>query len=433
MNILSATCRYRPIRCAAWLAFLPALVGCPVAPVADPWQACIAEPNESCLLDLAQASLEQIPAATDWISAAVELTFAQQAAGRAAEAGETLAQAVTLLERVPDSAQRVKSLIEVAEALGKAGSKNQVEVVLAQGESEVGALPDEQTRFDLVGKLAGLRAASGTTAAALATAQSMPTTTENLASFKARALSEIAQHQAKQGDWVATRATLDSITMGLPYFASTARTQIAELVSVGEADQVSDLVAESEAIARSQTDGYFVAGALRKLGELQAHWGRTDRALPLFRDAVEHAKRAATPQERARALARVVTALADAELLAQAKTVIPIALGIAREEESELLRHWAFYEIAGAASFSGDFETAREILVEIPVNANRSGKSLRSATQRDVAWGLARHGRLNEAIELLQTTEGLREQVQGLSRVVRLMRNPGMAALPRYL
>ena len=209
---------------------------------------------------------------------------------------------------------------------------------------------------------------------------------------------------------------------------------MAELAFAADNDALAErLLTEADSIARAQDDGYFVAGALRDIGKAYYRGGNREIAMRYFTDAHAATGRAKSPQHKARSLSRVGTGLSDCGLYADAKRVIPAAREWAEQAKAPVFNNWAFYEIAGSAAFAGDFDTASELLAVIPDMKFSNATSLKAATQRDVAWGMARHGQLDGAVAMSTSIEKPRERVQALSRVVRLMVDPKMDAFPRYL
>ncbi len=399
----------------------------------DPWTECQAAPRQQCVLDLAEAALQEVGDDHDWIAAAVETALAMQVSGRDDGGLALLHQARDRAMAAEAVTAQAKSLVDIGNALVALGDIAAVEQIVMSGEELLLAIEDDNTRWDLTGKFASLRAGIDAAKAALAVTDKMPSSGYLLASHKARTLNEIATHQAANGHFDAAVATIARITMGLPYYRSTARSKVAGLAPADRGEAIEALLAEAEVIARGQDDGYFIAGALRMIGTFHVNHGNDARALALFDDAAGHARQARSAQEQARALSRVATALSDGKQYARAVELLLVALTIAETEPEASLRAWAHYEVAGSAGFAGDFELASKVLTTIPMDAELGGKSIKRAAQRDVAWGLARHGKLPEALESLGNLPPSRERVQALARIVRIIHDPQMAALPRYL
>ena len=409
------------------------IIGCASTPSAEPWQACIASPNEACVLGLAERSLDNIEEDQSWINAATEVALAQKAAGRDDQARSVLEEAQRRSNNIDDPTDRLDGLVDVAKTMSKTGAKDTARNVLMDAQPLLQRIADTESRWDRLGKLAAAISEAGFAREGLQLALGMPEGTPNQASFKARTLSEIAFQQMSQHGLDAGLGTLSGIDMGLPYYQSTIRSRMARTLLSEYANEAGRLAAEAEEIARAQKDGYFSAGALRQVARFEFDRGESTRGLELYVEAAKLAATAGTAQERARATSRVAAALADNREYPTAAQVVESAVLLAQEEQNEALRHWSFYEIAGSAAFCGDFNTAYRLLDEIPESTMLSGKSVKSAAQRDVAWGLVRHGRTREALGLANEMVSHREKAQALARIVRLMRNSAMPALPRYL
>ena len=158
-----------------------------------------------------------------------------------------------------------------------------------------------------------------------------------------------------------------------------------------------------------------------------------NKALQLFDDAASLSDKARTPQHKARALSRIATVMADLGLEEHTVPYLRQAAVTAKTEASQAMRRYSFYEIVGSAYFANNSAVIADIMDDIPTAPFGSASSLRDATMRDIAWGLARHGDWDRAAAIARAIESPRERVQALSRLVRLIRNPDMNALPRYL
>lgn len=393
----------------------------------------------ACVLTQANEELDRVEVDSDWITAAIEIAIALDAAGRQGEAAAILTGAEKRAATLDDAGQRSAALGQIGGALAGFGSRGAVlrEAVLnviADGEYHLGSVSDPRKHQDILGKLAVARALAHDEDAALAIAGRMPQSDDNLAALKARTLHDIAPIQAEHGDLDSAVETLAAIDMGLTYYRAASRSDVAKIAAeAGRIDLANELLNEADKIAREQNDGYFVAGALRHIAEAWAAMDDERRALAYFKDATDGARRAMAPQQQARALSRIATALADYGYYDEAKAVVPEAIDIAGTERSDDLRYWAYYEIAGAAAFAGDFDAAFGLLGEISPSVAFSGTGLKGAAQRDIAWGLARHGQLSKALATAHDIDAPRMRVQTLSRIARILSDPAMPALPRYL
>ena len=387
--------------------------------------------SEDCLLSLAEASLRDTMGPVDWVGAAGGLALGLCAADRKDSARAVLAEAQSRLSEIGEPTDRIDASLELSKAFRQCLVFDQARRLAQDSQGLTNTLEHDDTRWDRLGNVAAELAAMGDIAAALDIATSMSEVSPNQASFKARTLGNIAVHQAEHARFRDAGRTLANITMGLVYYRATARTRIANLAPFERTSE--EFAAEAERLARGQDNGYFSAGALRQVAAFEFGRGNKEKALKLFQEAAGLAGTAATPQERARATSRVATTLADYEQYESAAELVRRAELLAHHEASEHLRHWAYYEIAGAAAFAGDFQRALRLLDAIPASTRFGGKSVKSAAQRDVVWGLARHGRTEQALELAQRIVSPRERVQAYARVVRLLRTPQMPAHPRYL
>ena len=393
---------------------------------------CTADPDADCVLAVAELDLQTVDDDRAWVTAVSELAIA------AAEIGQT-ERALGLLNRSGERthdlepAESAGALQELAHAFSVSGAEGRATEMLDAAEAAQALVGDRHKQADLNGKLIVLRA-QGDLSSRVRTALEMPQADDNLAAYKARTLHELAPLQAQAGHFDAALETLAAITMSITYYQAVARSDVAAIAGVaGKRDVAEAQFRRAEDVARGQSDGYFVAGALRQIGDGYSRLGQADVASGYFADAAAGARTAKTIQEKARALSRVATSLADHAQYDNARHLVREAIGVAADEPSEPLRAWAFYEIAGAAAFSGDFASANEALEQIAASVAFSGVSVRSAAQRDVAWGYARHGRLDAAVGTAMGIVTARERVQAYARIVRLIADSDMAALPRYL
>ena len=401
-------------------------------PVADSMR--VVDTRLAQVTSLATDTLATIESDNDWIQAATEIALALELAGRPRDAVDMLDRAATRAAALEDNVVRASAEALIIAALLDLGSDAAAAGNIANATRAAEAIDDDGKRWDALGKLAVLNARAGNIDAALTFAIGMPESDDNLASYKARTLHDIAPLQARENDIDAAVSTLSLMTMGLPYYRAAAASDVAIAAdAAGRSADAEALLEEAAAIARGQTDGYFVAGALRHVAVAYSEIGDAPRASGFFAEALDASLSGASPQHRARAVSRAATSLADVGELEAAKSALPNAVDIARSETREPFQLWAFYEIAGSAAFAGDFEMAMELMEAVPPSFRFGANSLRAATERDVAWGLARHGRVDEAMALAVGIESPRESVQALSRIARVIDDPEMIALPRYL
>jgi len=396
---------------------------------------CVKNPVESaCILSLAKTTLAEIESPDDWITGAAEYAEALNSAGRVDDAHQILLQTEDRVDKIETSAKKITALNSIASGLisidQRAASINLLDRALKLTEG----IETESQRWDKRGKLISSKFKANSSLQILNSISDMPETTENLAAFKARTLKEVAETQSVSGQILDAKNTIDQMTMGLTYYKSTALSHVAQQALQHDQMKLAfKMLEEAEKIARSQTDGYFIAGAIREAGKAYLRAGETARALDLFKEAEVATLKGRTPQHRARSLSRIATSLSDCNMFENAKSLLRESIMRAEKETSEIMQPYAFYEIAGSAAFSGDFDTAQELLSRIADEPFGDATSLMGATQRDVAWGLAKHGKIREAIDLASSISTPRERIQALSRIIRIIHDEDMQALPRYL
>lgn len=382
----------------------------------------------------AELALNDIDSDADWVLAATELARAMQAMARTDAATALLRRAASRAAGLAEPTGKANALSLVAAAMIDIDSASKLEETLANARDAADAIAEDAKRWDMLGKLAATDAQAGGLSPALAVAMGMPQSDDILASYKARTLHDIAPAQAGQFALDSAVDTVRKIDMGLPYYRAAAASDVAiEAHAQGRPDIAAMLLSDAESVGRSQTDGYFIAGSLRHVAVAHASMNDTPAANRFFADALDAALLGESPQHRARAMSRVATSMADVGHFEAAIAAMPKALELARGEDREAFRWFSFYEIAGSAAFAGDFATATQLLQEIPPDFAFGSNSVKAAAQRDVAWGMARHRRLDDALDLALAIDSPRERAQALSRILQLQMNPDMIALPRYL
>lgn len=388
----------------------------------------------ACVLALAATALEQIDSPREWVAGATELAVALGAEGKRDRALELLDRAIARSHEIPNPADRIEELIALGTILTTLESLDRAEQVASSARHLLTRVEDAQKRWDLYGKLTSSEAKYADADLVLMAALSIPQNDSALASFKARTLREISATQAQKGDFQAARKTLDQLSMGLSYYHATARSDIAlSAFAKGKTTLAIKLLENATTIARAQSNGYYRAGMLRDVAEALSSAGMSEQAAPLFQESIVAARVAASTQEQARALSRAATGLSDYHLFQDAIPILEEAESLAHEIESENVRFWALYEIAGSWAFAGQYDRALALAAQIPAIPYGSAQSLRGAVIRDIAWGMARHGQLNRALEAAKQISTAREKVQAFSRIVRVLNQPSMTALPRYL
>lgn len=382
-------------------------------------------------------AVEDLPLAdkpADYVDAVAEITRAEWCVNAASEAASArIAGAIDRTSSIENSVDRANALVTVLQAM--AGKQAASDAEFGALAAAIGAIEDTEKRWDLHSKHAATLAQHGRYASAMRLAGNMPSGDGNVGSFKARGYHDIAIASAKRLQATNVDDALARIQSGITYYQASARSQAAAALARGGEDalQVERLLREADAIARRQTDGYFAAGTLRRIGDAYALSGALPTAMDYFEDATRQAETADAAQKRARAISRVATALADHGQYSAAAALLPSAVGQAEEEQNAALKAWAYYEIAGSAAFAGEFDLAGALLLKIPKDLAFTGKSLQAATRRDIAWGLARHGQTEAARSMAASIAPARERIQAYSRIGRVLCNPAMIALPRYL
>lgn len=387
-----------------------------------------------CILINAEETLSLIDDPFDYATSAVELAIAQDANGNKNKTWQLFDQAIEHASKIEDKARKETAMSDIALALSKVKANEQAMGVIETINSFALDIEDPVKMQDLKGKAITATAVHGDAAMAVALAYELPVGNFTLDSFKARTLREVASQTAKKGDFKTAVDQLSKITMGLPYYSSMAHSDIATTAAkMDEIGLIPEVLENATSIARGQDDGYFIAGALRDIGVAYVNYGDDHLAGQYFEEALEGARNANTFQEKARSMSRIATRMADVGITSSSLEILNEALSLARQEESELFRNFSLYEISGSAAFCGQFEMTRTLLEEIPDIPFSSTSSLLNASKRDLAWGLAKYGDFSGAIAAANSIETRRERVQTLSRIARIIIDPKMVAIARYL
>lgn len=399
--------------------------------------ACAAERTiaTSCLIDAAQKLLVAIGDQQDKLDGTIEVALAMSTADRRQEAEDMLTGAWKRLA-APASADifHLEGLSALAVAAKNIGSYAVGSRIADEAIAFAEPMENTPKKWDFLGKLAAVYVAGGNAQAAGQLIEQMPESDYAYAAYKARSIREMAAQFAKQSDFYAAQSWIGRITMGLPYYRATARTDVANhAIEASNLELANKLAAAAAAMAPTFENGYFVAGALREVGEVFGALGDHEQALSYFERAFIEAQLAPSKQEMARAISRIATGLSDHGYYRQAAQYLDRSITIANEIATENLRSWTMYEIAGSAAFAGEFEMAAALLQNVPNTPFSATQSLRSSAKRDLAWGFAKHGKPHEALAVVSEIETKREKIQALSRVIRAAIDPKMKALPRYL
>ena len=384
-----------------------------------------------CILQRAEAALSEVETPFAWVTAATELAPAMQSLGRGGEAVALLREAEERLDGIEGSAKRGTAASEIALSLGELErSESAGEIV----EALRGRLPamEGDKRADLRAKLVSARAVHGELDRAVELAGALPAESDMEEAWRGRTQREVAAKLAESGRWGQALELVRGIDADFTYYRGVAMTDVmGEAARAGRGDLLPELLAEARRVAGEQENTYYSAGILREAGLAMADAGREAEARELFAEAAEAAREANKVHERARALSRVAAAMADAGL--STGGLLREAARLADGEGSEVMRGFARYEVAGSAAFAGELELARELAMMLPDEPFGSAGSLRGAAERDVAWGLMRAGRAEEALAMAESIGSARERVHALARLARLAEDRNMRSMRRYL
>lgn len=390
------------------------------------------QPN--CILAQAETVLRGIVPVGDSIAASSELAVAYDSTGDVDRSTALLAQSASLVADLVDAKAKAGALSDLATAAASLVPNPSVASLVEQLEELAAEIPEPDTRWDLLGKIYGARAVHLGLANVESQVLAMPEDSFAQSAYKAVTIRKLVGLAAKQGDFERARKLAALLTMSLDYYRSMANSDIAlQALKAGNNAVMDETLAEAEAIARGQDDGYFVAGALREVAQVTFRTGNAEASKRLFDDARAGARAANSSQEKARAMSRIATRMGDIKHTQDVEATIAESITLAESEQDEALRNYSFYEIGGSAAMSGGFEIARGVVSRLPDTPFGTARSLRGAAQRDLAWGLARAGRADEALTVATSIETARERVAALSRIVRVLNDPDMQSLPRYL
>lgn len=388
----------------------------------------------NCILQTAQQHLVEIDDDFSWSTSAVELSLAKDAIGDTEAAWQLLATSIQRAETIKDQKIKANALLEIASSLSYMQKNTRFPELHSRLSLLVPKLENADKRVDITGKLYTARAAHGDYIAAYKDALKLVAENATQDSYKLRTVREISAKMAKRDDFDAAIQALSNLEGDFTYYQGTARTDISTVaIKAGRQDLTPKLLADAVKVGRSQKNKYFAAGILRDVGYNYLKLGNSEQASLFIDEARSSARIADKPNGRARSMSRIATKLADAGHLDLSEDIINESIELARKVESPTMLNYSLYEIAGAAAFSNQLASAKSLLTEIPDDPFGSATSLRSAVQRDLAWGLARYGKTAEAIQTAEAITSPRERIQALSRIIRLLKEPDMKALPRYL
>lgn len=391
--------------------------------------------SAECILELAQSELDKIEDDYLWAASAIELVVAYDENKNSSEAWQVIQQVLAKTRLLDADKSRETLYGELLSALESMQKSNNYFQVKDQLGVAIANVKDEIKRLDLMGKLLVFQAAQGQYAEALAQAIAMPETTDAQKGYKARTLKDVSMQIAKQGDFEVAVSAARNVDMSMPYYRAVALADIARLaIASGDSELAMAILQEAESLGRAEENGYFRAGALRDVACGYVLIGERNSAVGLINDARSAARVANSPNERARSMSRIATKLADCGLNDYASEIISEAIALAETiEDASAIKNYSYYEIAGSAAFSAQYDVAEDIVNKLPSTAFGNATSLLAASQRDLAWGVARGGNVAQALEIAKGIGSPREKIHALSRLVRIVNNPNMDALPRYL
>jgi len=386
-----------------------------------------------CLLLSAQNTLDKAEDAFIFASGSAELAVAYDVSGRHEEAANLISEAIERASAIEDIKKKGSAFGEIMTAIASLSNTNHANKWAASILAKSTDL-EERTVADISAKAVVTRGVHGDVKAAYQEAMNLPQTSQIEGYAKAIALRKFASLLAKKGDFESAQDAVNAVTMSIDYYKALVRTDVARIAhDKGNNEVAENLLNEAIPIARSLENGYFSGAALRDVAFSYHGMGQEDKAQSFFTEALEATGNADKQNEKARATSRIATRLADAGLKNNTKPVLEKAAAFAKDIESDVMQSYSYYEIAGSAGISGQFDLAKKWLENVPENPMGSTSSIHSAAKRDLAWGLTRYGKTKEALEVVNTIKAPREKIHSLSRMVRVLKDPKMEALPRYL
>lgn len=413
--------------------FIPGLAACETVRNAETRTVSISkDQNATIILDEMQASLNGIE--TDEIRgiAATEFTLALHAAGRDAQALETIRDAEQHISGITDPTASLKAQLAFAEAYAKIGAIEDAEAMIETAERLLNFVETDLGRADLQGKLVKARALAGDLKSALARTGEMPEASSTQSAFKARTYHDLAPLFSKAGDFETARRAL-SLATGMNYYQATAYTDVAYLArKSGQLDLANTLLRDASDGAAKEENGYFRAAIYRHIADVYSSNGDETLAFENFDQAASGARQANSAQEQARALSRIAVSMGDHGYFEQAIALLDEAKEISKDVEPGAFLHFVNYEIAGAYAFAGETEAAAALIENLSQDPMADAMSLKSAAQRDLAFGLARHGNTEQALRTALSIDTPRERIQALHRLILILHSPKLKAFARY-
>lgn len=386
-----------------------------------------------CLLKYAQESLDETDDSFSWVSSAAELSIAYDVTGNSHLAKTLITKAFTHTKTIEDTKLRSTATGEILTAIAELNQTEEASV-WAKEAYRIAENLDARGKTDIFGKILVTKAIHGNPNSAFSEALALPQKTDLESYAKAITLRKIANIFAKSGDLKAAEEAIELLTMSIDYYQSMVRSDVARhAYNAGDKTLSEQLLIEADPIARSLGNGYFVGAALRDIGYSYHRIGKRDKADTYFIEALQATMIADKQNEKARSTSRIATRLSDAKLSSRTPEILLKAASFANDIEGDSMKSYSYYEITGAAAISGQFELSKIWLNKVPETPMGSTSSIKAAAKRDLAWGLTRYGKAKEALDVVKTIKADREKIQALSRMVRVIQDPNMEALPRYL
>lgn len=408
-------------------------VACQPSPTSTPLTCTRTDISLPCLLKYTQTVLYETPDHFSWISGASELAVAYDVTGHLEQSRALITDAVEKAKTIEDIKQRGTALSEILTAIA-ALSKTENTSIWIQDIAFIAADLEGRAKADINGKMIVAKAIHNDKKTAHQEALKLPQVTDVEGYAKAVTLRKIANIFAKSGDLETAREAINSITMSIDYYKSMVRSDVARhAYKAGDISTAETLLNEADPIARSLDNGYFSGAALRDIGYSYEVMQKFEISQNYFSESIKATAISDKPNEKARSTSRIATRLSDAGLSSQTPDILVQAAMFADEIKIDTMKSYSYYEISGAAAMSGQFNLAKDWLKYVPDIAMGSTSSIRNAAKRDLAWGLTRYGKTKEALEIVNSISTDREKLQALSRMIRVLKNPGMEALPRYL
>ncbi|MEE2705127.1 MAG: hypothetical protein VX397_03305 [Pseudomonadota bacterium] len=391
--------------------------------------------RQSCLMDWALKILREIQAPEQIIIPSIEIAKAYSIIKEKKKSDDILERAYKFSQKIDKNETRLTFYSEIINSyeINKFNQKKILDLI-EKGLIEVKKIQNEEIKSKIISNFSLSLSKLKLYKRSLSTLNSIPNKSELTNFFKAQTLRKISLVQATNGDLEFSLKTVELIKMGLPYYQAVALSDISPLFfQENFLDKSISILKEAEKISNTQENGYYKSAIQRDIAKAYAILKQNDISKLFYKLAILSAKTAQSNQEISRALSRIATDTNFSGFNNLTQEIIKDAINYAKNEQNRILRIYSFYEIAGSAAFSGDFGIALSLLKNIPDIPYKSSKSIRSSTQRDIAWGYAKNKQYNQAIRIIEQIKTKKEKIQAITRIVILLEDFGMEAFPRYL